>query len=134
MVTVVPVIVCSGILLALGWLLARDWWRLARRGTPAVGLVVEYRRRGPTDVTPRKITAVFEFTTAEGRSVEAVSFTRIPGLPRPGQEVPVFYDPADPAEKADLAKVLRFKIAAASVVVVLGTVMLIAGVLSALGY
>ncbi|MFG2091504.1 MULTISPECIES: DUF3592 domain-containing protein [unclassified Spirillospora] len=134
MSTFVPAIVCGGILLALGYVLVRDWWRLTRRGTPATGLVVEYRRRGPTDVTPRKITAVFQFTTAEGRSVEAVSFSRIPGLPRPGQEVPVFYDPAAPAEKADLAKVLRFKVAAGSAVSVLGTAMLIAALLSAFGF
>ncbi|TDC97816.1 DUF3592 domain-containing protein [Actinomadura sp. 7K507] len=134
MYALIPILACSGILLALGWLLVRDWWSLARRGTAATGLVVEYRRRGPTEVAGKQITAIFEFATAEGRSVEAVSYTRTLRTPRPGEEVPVFYDPADPAEKADLAKVLRFKLVAGSALLVLATIMLVAGTLSAFGF
>lgn len=134
MYLLIPTIAFSALLLSLAWLLARDWWSLAHRGTHATGRAIEYRRRGPTDYgTSRPITSIFEFTTEDGRSVEAVSLTRLPRMPKPGQEVAICYDPADPAEKADLLKVLRYKLAAASVISVLGMVILVAGVLEALG-
>jgi hypothetical protein len=85
-------VVCAvALLLAAGavWQQANP---LAVAGRPTVAEVVAASPGPPPTLTVR-------YTTNDGETVRA-STTRIVGLPEPGTELPVLYDPSDPQQVA----------------------------------
>jgi Protein of unknown function (DUF3592) len=97
------------------------WFRARRRFRQVTGVIVGHADPG-TAVGPGTVSrsAVFEFTTEDGRVVRAVSSAwSFPG-PKVGTRVRVAYDPADPHRSAERAGVGALKIALSPLLIALG--------------
>lgn len=104
------------------------WFRARRRLRRTTGVIVGHVDPG-TAVGPGTASrsAVFEFTTEDGRVVRAVSSAwSYPG-PRAGTRVPVVYDPATPQTSAERAGVLQVKVALSPLLMALGVGLAIYG-------
>lgn len=104
------------------------WWARARRRVARVqGVIVGLADVGGQTTAIRSRAARFRFTTSEGHPVEAVSeMSSFPG-PKPGKQVSVVYDPADPAGTAEIAGVRNFKAAVSPLIVAGGVIFVIVG-------
>lgn len=71
----------------------------------------------------RSRAACFRFTTAEGQLIDAVSArSSFPG-PRPGKQVSVLYDSADPQNSAEIAGVMTLKVLLSPTLIVGGAIL-----------
>jgi hypothetical protein len=82
-------------------------------------------RHEPGWVNPghRGRSAVFRFTTADGRVVDAVSSASTFPEPKVGRRIPVTYDPADPRRSAERVGVLAVKLVLSPLLIVGGRVL-----------
>lgn len=107
-------LVYGGLVELLGWLRGRT--RLQRTTGVVVGLVSP-PAAGPND---RSRSARIRFTATDGRVVEFVSSAWSTPGPGVGTQVPVQYDPADPAATAERSGVSTAKLVLSPVLVLAG--------------
>ncbi|MGP4028510.1 hypothetical protein [Actinomadura sp. 3N407] len=111
------------------WVEVLAWSRRRRRGVRTTGVVVGHRTPAAASPGTMQRSGVFEFTTEDGRAVQATSSLSTPRGPRIGARIPVVYDPADPAGTADRPGVLAFKmIALLPLMLVIGAALVVYGV------
>lgn len=96
------------------------WLRRRVRQRSTVGVVVGHMAGpGAGPAGPGAAAARIRFTVADGRDVEVVSAAWFPAA-QVGRQVPVVYDPADPAGSADRAGAGRTRLLLAPLMIVAG--------------
>jgi len=104
------------------------WWRARRRLQRVTGVIVareEFRDIALSGQGPlvRSRAARFRFSTDEGQLIEAVSAKSSFLGPRPGKQVSVLYDPADPQNSAEIAGVMTLKVLLSPALIVGGAIL-----------
>jgi hypothetical protein len=119
------VVIAVGAAIVLGPARELWWWYAGRsRRRRTTGVVVGTVEPGAAGPGTKARSAVFRFTTEDGRTVQSRSSSwSYPG-PKTGTQVEIVYDTDRPERSAERAGIQRFKLIAAPAVMVIGAALI----------